>query len=153
MNYAPLAFVCALAAAPLAAQSPEETAQVALDAAPVWDGHNDVPGQLRTRLGNRIEGFDFHDTLHEPMGPNDTTPMHTDLNRLRKGHVGAQFWSVYVTASQTEPQAVQEDRRPIRQVSPRRAAFAGPCPQTASRTGPCLCSSASSCRPFAGAFS
>jgi len=107
MKYAPLAFVCALAAAPLAAQSPEETAQAALDAAPVWDGHNDVPGQLRTRLGNRIEGFDFHDTLHEPMGPNDTMPMHTDLNRLRKGHVGAQFWSVYVTASQTEPQAVQ----------------------------------------------
>ena len=37
--------------APLAAQdrSPEEIAAAALDAAPVWDGHNDVPIQLRSR--------------------------------------------------------------------------------------------------------
>ena len=32
-----------------AAQSPEQIAAAALDAAPVWDGHNDVPIQLRGR--------------------------------------------------------------------------------------------------------
>lgn len=107
MKYFLSALACTLAVAPVSAQSPEDTAGAALEAAPVWDGHNDVPGQLRTRLGNRIEEFDFHDTLKGPLGPNDTAPMQTDLNRLRKGHVGAQFWSVYVTASQPEPQAVQ----------------------------------------------
>lgn len=34
--------------------------------------------------------------------------MHTDLRRLRKGHVGAQFWSVYVPANSNEQQAVQQ---------------------------------------------
>ena len=33
--------------------------------------------------------------------------MHTDLARLRAGRVGAQFWSVFVEASLSEPQAVQ----------------------------------------------
>ena len=33
--------------------------------------------------------------------------MHTDLSRLQKGRVGAQFWSVYVPASLSPPQAVQ----------------------------------------------
>ena len=33
--------------------------------------------------------------------------MHTDLARLRKGRVGAQFWSVFVSAELPEPQAVQ----------------------------------------------
>lgn len=34
--------------------------------------------------------------------------MHTDLMRLRKGRVGAQFWSVYVPANTNEQQAVQQ---------------------------------------------
>jgi len=33
--------------------------------------------------------------------------MHTDLARLRKGRVGAQFWSIFVTPELPEPQAVQ----------------------------------------------
>lgn len=33
--------------------------------------------------------------------------MHTDLARLRKGHVGAQFWSVYAPATLTDRQAMQ----------------------------------------------
>ena len=89
----------------LAAQSPEAVAAAALDAAPVWDGHNDVPGQLRTRFGNVIEGFDFADTTD---GEHWTAEeMHTDLSRLAQGRVGAQFWSVYVSARLEEPVAVQ----------------------------------------------
>jgi membrane dipeptidase len=33
-------------------------------------------------------------------------PMHTDLTRLETGAVGAQFWSVYVSADLDEPEAV-----------------------------------------------
>ena len=36
------------------AQSPEQVAEAALEAEPVYDGHNDVPIQLRWRWGNEI---------------------------------------------------------------------------------------------------
>jgi membrane dipeptidase len=93
-------------AAPLAAKTPEEVAAAALEAAPVWDGHNDVAEQLRVRRDDLIAGFDFNDTTHEPDGKGGTKPMHTDLPRLAEGHVGAQFWSVYVPADLPEPEAV-----------------------------------------------
>lgn len=88
--------------------SPERLAALAaLDAAPVFDGHNDVPIQLRARFDNQINAFDFTDTR----GTAETHPqgrmMHTDLERLAAGRVGAQFWSIYVPASLPEPEAVQ----------------------------------------------
>ena len=90
------------------AATPEAIAAAALEAAPVWDGHNDVPIQLRSRRGNVLEGFDFRDTHAEPVGsPGGNPSMQTDIPRLRTGHVGAQFWSVYVSASLPEPEAVQ----------------------------------------------
>ena len=113
-----------VAALPVAAQEQEqaraidaaETADLdpamqlaiaALEAAPVFDGHNDVPIQLRSRFANQINDLDFHDTL----GTGETHPrgraMHTDLARLRQGKVGAQYWSVFVPASLDEPDAVQ----------------------------------------------
>src|SRR3990170_2216669 len=102
-------FLLALAAAsPAGAQTPEAVAEAALRAAPVWDGHNDVPIQLRARYGNLLADFDFEDTTDT--GPTDAQGrvMHTDFARLAEGRVGAQFWSVYVDAAQTEPEAVVE---------------------------------------------
>jgi membrane dipeptidase len=96
----------ALASPLAAADSPEAVAAAALRAAPVWDGHNDVPEQLRSRRGNLLEGFDFNDTRAEPDGKGGTKPMHTDFPRLAQGRVGAQFWSVYVDAALPEPEAV-----------------------------------------------
>ncbi|MXO52259.1 membrane dipeptidase [Erythrobacter gaetbuli] len=88
-----------------AKETPEQVAAAALEAAPVWDGHNDVPIQLRGRFDNLINDFDFVDTLDTQDG--DRAAMHTDLVRLEKGDVGAQFWSVYVSAALPEPEAVQ----------------------------------------------
>ena len=108
MNRIAVALLATVAvhAAPLAAQgSPEEVAAAALDAAPVWDGHNDVPIQLRGRFGNVINDFDFVDTLDTQTA--ERAAMHTDLVRLRRGKVGAQWWSVYVSASLPEAEAVQ----------------------------------------------
>jgi membrane dipeptidase len=82
-------------------------AEAALDAAPVFDGHNDVPIQLRGRFDNQINGFDFTDTVGMERTHRQGRPMHTDLARLAEGKVGAQYWSVYVPASLTEPEAVQ----------------------------------------------
>lgn len=93
--------------AALAAQSrtPEQVAEAALRAAPVFDGHNDVPWALRERYRNVIAGFDFTDSTTAPAKEGEG-PMHTDIPRLKQGRVGAQFWSVYVPATLTEPQAV-----------------------------------------------
>ncbi|MEV6488455.1 dipeptidase [Actinoplanes sp. NPDC051633] len=66
-----------------------------LRAAPVIDGHNDLPLQLRALRGYSVAGLD----AAQP-------DFHTDLPRLRAGGVGAQFWSVYVPSDLPEPEAV-----------------------------------------------
>ncbi|MEY4721268.1 MAG: hypothetical protein RIQ46_993 [Pseudomonadota bacterium] len=97
----------ALAAGPGLARTPEDIAAAALKAAPVFDGHNDVPWQIRERHGNVLAGFDFRDTRATADPAKDRIAMHTDLARLRQGRVGAQFWSVWVPASLTDREAVQ----------------------------------------------
>lgn len=108
-----------LLAGPLAAQTAKPApiddataaaiANAALEAAPVFDGHNDAPGQLRQRYDNQINAFDFTDTMdeHDHVGGDDGA-MHTDLVRLKKGKVGAQFWSVYVPHNANEAAAIQQ---------------------------------------------
>ncbi|MFM6830570.1 MAG: dipeptidase, partial [Novosphingobium sp.] len=88
-------------------RSPDAVAEAALRAAPVFDGHNDVPEQLRERRKNMLEGFDFTDTRSTADAASGRAAMMTDLSRLKVGKVGAQFWSVYVSADLPEPQAVQ----------------------------------------------
>lgn len=86
---------CLLGWKPLTAQSPREPIVVTQQAlaihrdAPVVDGHNDLPWALRD-AGGRFDQFD----LRQPQ-----PQFHTDIDRLRKGGVGAQFWSVYVPSS------------------------------------------------------
>lgn len=55
----------------------------------VFDGHNDLPWELRTKADSSFEKRDIR--VAQPA-------MHTDIPRLRQGNVGAQFWSVYVPA-------------------------------------------------------
>ncbi|MBI1901374.1 MAG: membrane dipeptidase [Planctomycetia bacterium] len=55
----------------------------------VFDGHNDLPWEMRTKADS---SFDKRD-IAQPQ-----PAMHTDIPRLRAGNVGAQFWSVYVPA-------------------------------------------------------
>ena len=111
-----LALIATCPAHAIMPATPEQIAEAALKQAPVWDGHNDVPEQLRDRRHDVLGDFDFHDTSKEPLPdgvvaalfpPGTPTGMQTDLTRLHKGHVGAQFWSVFVSANLTEPQAVQ----------------------------------------------
>ena len=94
-------------AAPAEPMSAEQTtAMAALKAAPVFDGHNDVPIQLRSRFDNQINDFDFNDTTDTGHTHEAGRVMHTDLARLKAGMVGAQYWSVYVPAALDEPEAV-----------------------------------------------
>lgn len=102
-----LVLAAGVQARPAAPVTPEQVADAALRAAPVFDGHNDVPEQLRDRRRNMLGDFDFTDTAATADPARGTAAMQTDLKRMRKGHVGAQFWSVYVSANLPEPQAVQ----------------------------------------------
>jgi membrane dipeptidase len=61
---------------------------------PLIDGHNDLPWKIRERFGPDLRRID----LAAPV-----SGTHTDLPRLRRGGIGAQFWSVYV------PGALQGD--------------------------------------------
>lgn len=91
-------FVLAVTTAALAADPPAARKPVVLtdDALKlhrdclVIDGHNDLPWELR-----RTVGLSFGDVDIARPQPK----YHTDLPRLRKGNVGAQFWSAYVPVS------------------------------------------------------
>jgi membrane dipeptidase len=64
---------------------------------PLIDGHNDLPWGLR-----EARGPDAYQTdLAAPLGFT-----HTDLPRLARGRVGAQFWSVFVPTSLAGESAV-----------------------------------------------
>jgi membrane dipeptidase len=65
---------------------------------PVVDGHNDLAWSLREQVGYRIDERDIAQDQSEHL--------HTDLERLRLGGVGAQFWSVYVPSSRQGDSAV-----------------------------------------------
>jgi membrane dipeptidase len=86
------AAVLVLFAATLAAaDDPALTRALAiLSRHPVIDGHNDLPWAIRENAAapRDVAAYDLR----------ARTKGATDLERLRQGHVGGQFWSVYVPA-------------------------------------------------------
>jgi membrane dipeptidase len=95
------------AAAPVAAPPADDAAlkvrvERLLTASPVIDGHNDLPWEIRVNHDAKVEALDLNaDTSKLPK------PLQTDIPRLKKGHVGAQFWSVWITADNLGPRAVE----------------------------------------------
>jgi membrane dipeptidase len=65
-----------------------ERAKKLLRSTPLIDGHNDLPWAIRERKDapRDVAAYDLR----------KTTEGHTDLDRLAKGQVGAQFWSIYI---------------------------------------------------------
>jgi membrane dipeptidase len=77
------------AAATLPAQDPNlALARKVLSTTPLVDGHNDLPWAIRESktMARDVEAYDLR----------KRTPKHTDAERLRRGMVGGQFWSVYI---------------------------------------------------------
>ncbi|XP_071527138.1 dipeptidase 1-like isoform X2 [Panulirus ornatus] len=71
-------------------------AQVLLNQSPLIDGHNDLAWNVRMFLHNKLHSFNLSSDLTQDK-PWKTSPFsHTDLPRLKRGQVAAQFWSVYV---------------------------------------------------------
>ncbi|MFC4949647.1 dipeptidase [Pseudonocardia sp. GCM10023141] len=78
-----------------------DRAEALLAANPLVDGHNDLPWALRKLAGpDPSAAVGGADLTHDVPG------LHTDIPRLRQGHVGAQFWSVYVPSTLSPVDAV-----------------------------------------------
>jgi membrane dipeptidase len=65
-----------------------EHARKLLESTPLIDGHNDLPWEIRTSTTapRDVAAYDLR----------ARSPKHTDLDRLKQGRVGAQFWSIYI---------------------------------------------------------
>ncbi len=71
-----------------------------LKATPLIDGHNDWPEALAEKAKDRRWSMDLHRL--------DPAQYHTDIERLRAGGVGGQFWSVWVSPALPELQQVKD---------------------------------------------
>ena len=69
---------------------PTARVEAVLKKAPVIDGHNDLPWEMREKVQYDFDRRDI--AKPQPV-------MMTDIPRLRQGHVSGQFWSVYVPAT------------------------------------------------------
>src|SRR5256714_537503 len=65
-----------------------------LTAQPVVDGHNDLPWRIREDKAHPmdVEAYDLRRHM----------PGMTDLARLKAGHVGGQFWSIYIPGERAD---------------------------------------------------
>ncbi len=96
------AFALATAAHAAPAQSDAQIqARVAkvLAGTPLIDGHNDFPEFVRGQWGQKTSTFDMKSDLSKVAM--------TDIPRLKAGHVGGQFWSVFIPVTVTGTAAVQ----------------------------------------------
>jgi membrane dipeptidase len=75
----------------------QEVVQRVLATTPLVDGHNDLPWEIRNSADRDVAAYDLR----------SRTPGHTDIQRLRAGGVGAQFWSVYVPYGAVEEGAAR----------------------------------------------
>jgi membrane dipeptidase len=104
----PGALLCALLLAPpaLAADDAQRIARI-LAQTPLIDGHNDLPWEIRSRFASDLGKVDLGRPTDGLPAPEGSPPLMTDIPRLKAGHVGAQFWSVWIPAETQGPTAVQ----------------------------------------------
>ena len=102
--------ICLMLLLPLstwAAEDYQHRVEQVLLRTPLIDGHNDLPWEIRERYKSDFSAIDLaSDTQHLPVGADQAAIM-TDIPRLRAGHVGAQFWSVWIPVEVQGFQAVQ----------------------------------------------
>jgi len=87
-----VAVLCLIAPGRAPAQEDPHLARAlrVLATTPLIDGHNDLPWAIRE---SETAPHDVRAPEHDLRA---RTPFHTDIDRLRRGRVGGQFWSVYI---------------------------------------------------------
>src|SRR6185503_9544666 len=105
-----LAGALAMIPAALQAQPIDPKVQARIDrilkATPLIDGHNDLPGQLADNYKRSVEGLASGTDQRK-------VPLMTDMARLHQGHVGAQFWSVFIDSSIHGDEAIRQTLQEI----------------------------------------
>jgi membrane dipeptidase len=105
-----LCILCLMLFLPLttwAAEDYEHRVDQVLLQTPLIDGHNDLPWEIRERFKSDVTALNLAaGTSHLPLEAGQAALM-TDIPRLRAGHVGAQFWSVWIPVSAQGFEAVQ----------------------------------------------
>lgn len=103
------ALLIALALALPAAAADADAQRIAriLAQTPLIDGHNDLPWEIRSRFASDLARADLSRSTVGLPAPEGSPPLMTDIPRLKAGHVGAQFWSVWIPAETQGPTAVQ----------------------------------------------
>ncbi|XP_049808408.1 dipeptidase 1-like [Schistocerca nitens] len=84
-----------------------EKARQVLAEAPLIDGHNDLPWNIRKFVHNQLREFNLAADLRSVQPWSRSAWSHTDLQRLRMGLVGGQFWAAYVPCESQHLNAVQ----------------------------------------------
>ncbi|XP_016400288.1 dipeptidase 1-like [Sinocyclocheilus rhinocerous] len=65
---------------------------------PLIDGHNDLPWQMRSLFNNQLNTVDLYKL-------NST---HTNIPKIKEGHLSAQFWAAYVPCDTQYKDAVRQ---------------------------------------------
>ncbi len=78
-----------------------------LAATPLIDGHNDLPWEIRERFKGKLSAVDLKLDTSKLPSPEGSPPLMTDIGRMRAGHMGGQFWSVWVPVDIRGPEAVK----------------------------------------------
>lgn len=81
-----------------------EKANCVLDSYPLVDGHNDLPYRYRMFANASVYSVDLRADLKKVW---NASLSHTDIPRLRKGKLGAQFWACYVPCDSQYKDAVR----------------------------------------------
>jgi membrane dipeptidase len=104
-----IASAVAARASPGDAARPDYHARVlrVLEQTPLIDGHNDLAWEIRDRYKSRLASIDLKSDTSKLPAPPDMAPLMTDIVRLRAGHVGGQFWSVWVPVDVKGAEVVQ----------------------------------------------
>jgi membrane dipeptidase len=107
---AAFALILGMGCAAIAAAKSDDTAarlERVLAATPLIDGHNDLPWELRTRSKGKLSSIDLAFDTSQIPPPAGEVALMTDIPRLKAGHVGGQFWSVWIPATTRGFEAVQ----------------------------------------------
>ena len=107
LTYLAAGMIVVMSSSSHAAEKYEARVQKILASSPVIDGHNDLPWEIRDRFKGDFDKVDLRTDVSALPHPADLPPLMTDIPRLRRGGVGAQFWSVWVPADLTGPVAIQ----------------------------------------------
>ncbi len=97
-----LLLVSAAPPSPAAGDAVDRRIDRILAATPLIDGHNDLPWEIR-------EKYDFWRKPLDLGADTSTLParLQTDIPRLRRGRLGAQFWSVWIPGDKKGAEAIQ----------------------------------------------